>query len=53
MQELTGHLSHINCAVFDIEGHFLFSGDNSGVIKMWESPEGLTQVTVGGKFESD
>ena len=44
LQELTGHSSHINCAVFDIEGHFLFSGDNNGVIKVWESPEGFNQV---------
>ena len=41
LQELTGHGSHINCVSFDIEGHFLFSGDNLGSIKMWESPEGL------------
>lgn len=38
-QELTGHSQHINCLKFDIEGHFLFSGDNKGLIKMWESPE--------------
>ena len=38
-QELTGHTQHINCLKFDIEGHFLFSGDNGGLIKMWESPE--------------
>ena len=38
-QELTGHSHHINCLKFDIEGHFLFSGDNKGTIKMWESPE--------------
>ena len=38
-QELTGHSHHINCLKFDIEGHFLFSGDNKGLIKMWESPE--------------
>lgn len=38
-QELTGHNHHINCLKFDIEGHFLFSADNKGLIKMWESPE--------------
>ena len=39
-QELTGHSTHINCVCFDIDGQFLFSGDNKGTIKMWESPEG-------------
>ena len=49
-QEMTGHTAHVNCVVFDIEGQFLFSGDNQGVIKMWESPEGLSHP--GGGFES-
>ena len=38
-QELTGHNSHINCLAFDMEGQFLFSGDKSGNIRMWETPE--------------
>ena len=40
IQELTGHSTHINCVCFDLDGQFLFSGDNKGTIKMWESPEG-------------
>ena len=39
VQELPGHIDHLNCLAFDLDGHFLFSGDAGGVVRMWESPE--------------
>ena len=52
VQELSGHNNHINCITFDIEGHFLFSGDNKGVIKMWESPENFNQLGFDSSTDS-
>ena len=52
VQELTGHSSHINCVIFDIEGHFLFSGDNSGSIIMWETGEGLSNTGLESSTDS-
>ena len=50
VQELPGHSDHLNCLAFDLDGHFLFSGDAGGVIRMWESPE--PTVPLGSSTDS-
>ncbi|XP_023336515.1 jouberin [Eurytemora carolleeae] len=52
VQELSGHNSHINCIVFDAEGHFLFSGDKQGTIKMWESLDNQNQIGFESSTDS-
>ena len=37
MQELDGHLGHINSVCFDSEGGLLYSGDSRGKIRIWNS----------------
>ena len=50
VQELPGHIDHLNCLAFDLDGHFLFSGDAGGVVRMWESPE--PTAPLGSSTES-
>ncbi|NWV36951.1 AHI1 protein, partial [Grantiella picta] len=38
LQELDGHKSFINTLCFDAEGHYMFSGDSSGLIIVWDTP---------------
>ena len=52
LQELAGHSHHINCLVFDMEGHFLFTGDARGGIRMWESPEPPSSGPQSAAFDS-
>ena len=52
IQELSGHNSHINCIAFDEDGHFLFSGDEHGYIKMWESPDTITSFGFESSTDS-
>ena len=52
--ELVSHKSYINCVVFDIDGQLLFSGDNTGGIRVWEphiqeSPSGTPSAIPTSK----
>ena len=52
--ELVSHKSYINCLVFDIDGQLLFSGDNTGGIRVWEphiqeSPSGTPSAIPTSK----
>ncbi|XP_040565035.1 jouberin [Lepeophtheirus salmonis] len=40
IKELLGHTDFITALEFDIDGQVLFSGDNVGYIRVWESVEG-------------
>ncbi len=35
MQELDGHLSHINALCFDEDGKLMYSGDGLGILRIW------------------
>ena len=37
LHELVNHQAFVNCLEFDIDGQVLFSGDQAGAIRVWES----------------
>ena len=37
LHELVNHKAYVNCLEFDIDGQVLFSGDQEGAIRVWES----------------
>ena len=37
LHELINHKAYVNCLEFDIDGQVLFSGDQDGTIRVWES----------------
>jgi jouberin len=37
LHELVNHKAYVNCLAFDIDGHVLFSGDQDGAIRVWET----------------
>ncbi|KAI8922779.1 hypothetical protein BC831DRAFT_506419 [Entophlyctis helioformis] len=43
------HSTHINALTFDTEGHRLFSGDASGILKIWTSKSLLLSSTSPSK----
>lgn len=40
LHELMNHKAYVNCLEFDIDGQVLFSGDQNGAIRVWESSSG-------------
>ncbi len=52
VQEIDGHMSHINTICFDEEGSRMFSGDGQGIVRIWNAYV-TDQPSKKGQFNSD